>query len=100
MAKKKTAKRPKTKPAASTRDTTAVLLLVEAAKEIGARDCAAFSLMVFSKGEDIPDEWKPAVGPAMQKFLMFGWTAFHVLGGTDTDWQVMFDRLQAQLAAK
>lgn len=87
---------PEPKPEPTTRDRTACLLVAEAAAEIKAYDCAAFSLATFSHG-DVPDEWRQPVAEAMQKFVRFGWAAYHAFGGTDVDWSKIADKLHAGL---
>lgn len=98
--KKKSTRKPKAKAKPkkppSTRDTAACLLVAEAAAEIKALDCAAFSLATFSNG-DVPDDWRQPVVEAMQKFIRFGWAAFHAFGGTDVDWSKIAAKLNATL---
>lgn len=87
---------PEPKPESTTRDTAACLLVAEAAAEISAMDCAAFSLLTFSQGE-VPDEWKAPTATAVRKFMQFGWAAFHAFGGMDADWSKIADKLHAGL---
>lgn len=79
------------------------LLMIQAAATIQAIDCAALSVLIFNNGE-APDEWKQLGAEAVQKFMRFGWTAFHAFGGLSTDWnsaaEKMLTKLRADLPAK
>ena len=74
---------------------TECVIMFQSAAKIAARDCAAFSVLIFNEGE-VPDEWREPSGEAMRKFVQFGWCAFHALGGLSTDW----DRAAANALAK
>lgn len=62
-----------------------VLLVADVAKTITPLDCAAHSVLVFSRGE-APEEWQQRGVEAMRKFTEFGWAMFHAIGGLNIDW--------------
>lgn len=86
MAKKRPTKKPrvteKQREAASS-----VVLMAETAARIKAEDCAAYAVMAFSDGNPADDEWRAPGLEAMKKFMLFGWTMFHAIGGLSVDWE-------------
>jgi hypothetical protein len=65
-----------------------VELIAETASKITAKDCAAFSVLIYERGE-ASEEWQQAGTEALGKFANFGWIAFHALGGLNLDWSAV-----------
>lgn len=96
MAKRK----PAAKPKAATEDKREVvmgaLFMSECGAEIKAQDCAAYSVLVFNRG-DSPEGWQQMGVEAFSKFAQFGWATFHALGGLDVDWDKSAENIIAKL---
>jgi len=108
MAKKKKApkkKSPKKKKAPKKSKATAkrqiqteALLMAEAASRIKAGDCAAYAVYMFNEGE-LPEGWEQLSLEAVKKFMIFGWTAYHALGGLSVDWDKAAENILKKLKA-
>lgn len=101
MSKTKAKAKPKPKTASKSGASeraiaTEGLLMAEAASQIHAQDCAAYSVLMFNRGNVESDEWQEAGVEALAKFANFGWTMFHALGGLNIAW----DEAQANIALK
>lgn len=90
----KKAKKPES---ASHRAVAEIALMSEAAADIKAQDCAAFSVLAFNEGQADPP-WDELGAKAIGKFMRFGWAAYHALGGLGTDWEKVHKRLLGKLS--